>query len=222
MSLSQHHHDDVTRKVLLGHSVKDTILNPRVDAYVDNTALMHAWGRQGCRDIHLSRVMKEIFVVVRDQNVDSNLHYVKSLDNPTDHSPANRHPTTGLPLHAGEPARDLQGKFSALKDMLSRIRLDPKYKLNESRNGINREDQFAFNILSWSARYGETKLKILSHLQSPTDVTQLDLEISSYYKSCAYEVSTRRIQRPSGTRHVQLRCEPPFPILPSQHVGSHC
>ncbi len=65
-------------------SVKDRILNSRVDAYVDNMALMHAWGRQGCRDIHLSRVMKEIFTVVRDQNVDLNLHYVRSSDNPAD------------------------------------------------------------------------------------------------------------------------------------------
>ncbi len=65
-------------------SIKDQIQDSRVDAYVDNTALLHAWGRQGCKDIHMARVLKSIFEVVSKYNVDLNLHYVPSGENPAD------------------------------------------------------------------------------------------------------------------------------------------
>lgn len=65
-------------------SVQAVIAGHRVDAYVDNVALLHAWGKQGCRDIQLARILKSIFKVVTEVNVDLNLHYVPSAKNPAD------------------------------------------------------------------------------------------------------------------------------------------
>ncbi len=65
-------------------SVGGSIRGHRVDAYVDNMAVIHAWGKQGCRDINLARVIKRVFTVVTDLNVDLSLHYIPSAQNPAD------------------------------------------------------------------------------------------------------------------------------------------
>jgi len=65
-------------------SVGNRIRGSRVDAYVDNMAVVHAWGRQGCKDIKLARVIKSIFAVVTELNVDLRVLYIPTKDNPAD------------------------------------------------------------------------------------------------------------------------------------------
>ena len=65
-------------------SVKDRIAGHRVDAFVDNMAVVWAWERQGCRDLELARIMKVLFSLVSSLNVDLHLIYIKSEENPAD------------------------------------------------------------------------------------------------------------------------------------------
>ena len=64
----------------------------------------------------------------------------------------------------------------ALKDSLTKVRLPNEMKLHENRCGIKREDQQHFNVLSKSARYVETSMKILLNINSPQEITQEKLE----------------------------------------------
>ncbi len=77
---------------------------------------------------------------------------------------------------AGEPIRDLQADYTALKDSLSRIRLDTQFRLNDTRTGKRREDQPVFNLLVRSARYVETQIKILQQIQHARETTPSDLQ----------------------------------------------
>ena len=60
---------------------------------------------------------------------------------------------------------DIQGDFQSLKDALSRIKLPADFRLNETRQGIRRNDQPLFSALSKCARYNETLVKLLTTLQ---------------------------------------------------------
>jgi len=71
---------------------------------------------------------------------------------------------------------DIQGDFQALKDSLSRIKLPPDLKLNESRQGIQRQDQPLFNVLCKCSRYNETLVKLLSTIEPGSIVTQETLD----------------------------------------------
>lgn len=57
---------------------------------------------------------------------------------------------------------DAQEDFQSIKDSLQKVKLPPELKLNESKQGIKREDQQTLNVLSRTARYAETTLKLLS------------------------------------------------------------
>ena len=59
---------------------------------------------------------------------------------------------------------------------LQKVRLSQEYKLNDSRQGIARADQTAYNIIAKCARYVETSFKWLS-LQS----NQNDPELQNLY-----------------------------------------
>ena len=74
-------------------------------------------------------------------------------------------------------AEDIEGEFMTVKDSAQKIRLPPDLKLNESRQGIKREDQPILNLITKSARYIETTLKILGEgvaTKSPLTNDQLD------------------------------------------------
>jgi len=59
-------------------------------------------------------------------------------------------------------AEDIQSEFAAIKDTLTKVKLPANLRLCESRQGIQRSDQTAFNILSRFGRYAETTIKLLS------------------------------------------------------------
>ena len=61
-------------------AVRDRIAGHRMDAFVDNMAVVCAWGKQGCRDMELERLLKHVFVLVTSHNVDLHLAYIKSGD----------------------------------------------------------------------------------------------------------------------------------------------
>ena len=60
------------------------IAGHRVDAVVDNMVVVHAWGKRGCKDLGLALVLKFIFSVVTELNVDLNVTYIPTAENPVD------------------------------------------------------------------------------------------------------------------------------------------
>ena len=58
----------------------------------------------------------------------------------------------------------LQEEFATIKDSVANIRLPPGLKVSDSRAGLKRDCQTAFNSAQRCARYSEVTLKILSTL----------------------------------------------------------
>jgi hypothetical protein len=69
---------------------------------------------------------------------------------------------------------DIQQEFAIIKDSLQRVRLPKDLKVEDSRQGVKRNDQGRINNIAKCARYSETALKILSTID-PFNVTQADL-----------------------------------------------
>ena len=65
-------------------SVTDATKNCRVDAFVDNMAVLHAWENEGVRNRELTEVIKLIFLHIQANNISLRLHYVPSASNPAD------------------------------------------------------------------------------------------------------------------------------------------
>ena len=65
-------------------SIKDQIQGQRLDAGVDNMALLNAWKNEGCKSRELNVVLKEIFELVFEGDIVLNLIFVKSSDNAAD------------------------------------------------------------------------------------------------------------------------------------------
>ena len=65
-------------------SIKDQIQGQRLDAGVDNMALLNAWKNEGCKSRELNVVLKEIFKLVFEGDIVMNLIFVKSSDNAAD------------------------------------------------------------------------------------------------------------------------------------------
>ena len=63
-------------------SFSSTIANSRIDVFVDNIALIHAWNSQGARSHKLSDALKAIFQVTIASNCVLNLIYVQSYLSP--------------------------------------------------------------------------------------------------------------------------------------------
>ncbi|CAC5388722.1 unnamed protein product [Mytilus coruscus] len=63
-------------------SVKDKIVNARVDAFCDNLAVVKAWNNEGGRDPSLNSILKQIFKLSKSVNLDLRLMYVRSAENP--------------------------------------------------------------------------------------------------------------------------------------------
>ena len=58
--------------------------NTRIDAFVDNKALLASWDNQVSKSPVISSVMKSIFQFVFKRNILLSLHYVPSKENPAD------------------------------------------------------------------------------------------------------------------------------------------
>ena len=69
-------------KVLL--AFQDQLVNTRVDALVDNQAVVSSWNNQGGRSVLLTRVMKRLFFTTAKLNISLHLSYIPTGDNPAD------------------------------------------------------------------------------------------------------------------------------------------
>ena len=63
---------------------RDQLCNARVDALVDNQAVIHAWNNQGGRSAPLNNALKVLFATTAELNVLLRLSYVRSAENPAD------------------------------------------------------------------------------------------------------------------------------------------
>ena len=70
------------------------------------------------------------------------------------------------------PAEQLQEEFNCIKESLTSIRLPPSLHFADSRQGLKRESQAAYNSIAKSAKYVETTLKILSQLHTGDPVVR--------------------------------------------------
>jgi hypothetical protein len=65
-------------------SIKDRIVNCRVDALVDNMALVHTWNGESGRDSSLVKLIKDLFQLTYKSNADLRIQYIPSKQNPAD------------------------------------------------------------------------------------------------------------------------------------------
>ena len=80
--------DIATKEAMAIHnsllSCRDKVRNTRVDALVDNQAVVHAWNNQGKRSSSLNIVMKKLFATTMELNVCLHLSYIRTKENPAD------------------------------------------------------------------------------------------------------------------------------------------
>ena len=80
--------DIATKEAMAIHnsllSCWDKVRNARVDALVDNQAVVHAWNNQGGRSSLLNIVMKKLFATTMELNVYLHLSYIRTNENPAD------------------------------------------------------------------------------------------------------------------------------------------
>lgn len=60
------------------------ISNARVDAYTDNTAFIHSWGKQGGKNTELNSVLKSLYDISLCCNSHIKLYFTPSARNPAD------------------------------------------------------------------------------------------------------------------------------------------
>ena len=103
-------------------------------------------------DARISNVEK----ICKVQEAKSNVEYTEDTAEAgvKDFSDSSTNPAVG--------AADLQRQYEAVKDSVSRIDLPSFLKVNDSPAGIKQENKSALCILSKSAWYSETGLKLLS------------------------------------------------------------
>ena len=68
-------------------------------------------------------------------------------------------------------ASDVQKEFESIRDSVAKITLPPWLKVHDTQTGIKQENKPALKILSKSARYTETGLKLLSTFQKSENNT---------------------------------------------------
>ncbi|XP_069109268.1 uncharacterized protein, partial [Argopecten irradians] len=73
---------DAVLKTIATH--EGSMKNHRVDAHVDNRAVVAAWEGQGCRSSELNDLIKGIFAITQRSNIDLRLQYIPSAENPAD------------------------------------------------------------------------------------------------------------------------------------------
>ena len=64
-------------------------------------------------------------------------------------------------VSGGSLYSSVQDEFNAIKDKVSSVKLPPELRVGNSRSGIKREDTNSANIITNSAKYAETTLKLL-------------------------------------------------------------
>ena len=57
---------------------------------------------------------------------------------------------------------NIQAEFAAIKEALQRVKLPADLMLNDSKQGIKREDQPTLQVVARAARYAEVTLKLLN------------------------------------------------------------
>ena len=79
-------------------------------------------------------------------------------------------------------SENVQANYNIIKDSLAQVKLDTSVKLHDTKAGIRRNDQPLVNVISKSARYAETTLKLLSlqRIDTVTEDTLNDLFTISY------------------------------------------
>ena len=94
-----------------------------------------------------------------------------------------------LPGLVSDPFIEVQSEFTALKDTLTRVKLDSDLKVPDSRVGVRPQFSHQCSVIQRCAKYAETSVKIISLLQdravydlqtstltpTPRPVTQQDL-----------------------------------------------
>ena len=65
-------------------AISKEIADARVDAMVDNTAVVHAWTREGSKDVNLNAILKQMSALMISLNCDLHLTYIPSAENPAD------------------------------------------------------------------------------------------------------------------------------------------
>ena len=90
-------------------ALSTSVMDHRVDAFVDNMALVSAWHGQGGRNSQLTDVIKELFQVTMVSNIDLKIAYVPSAANAADD--VSRSFSKQDAMLAGTPWLVLQGKF---------------------------------------------------------------------------------------------------------------
>ncbi|KAK3752000.1 hypothetical protein QZH41_010970 [Actinostola sp. cb2023] len=63
---------------------RESLVNARVDAFVDNQCLVQAWRTQAARAGPFSDALKELYSTVADQNIHMAVSYISSGENPAD------------------------------------------------------------------------------------------------------------------------------------------
>ncbi|KAK3747007.1 hypothetical protein QZH41_011964, partial [Actinostola sp. cb2023] len=63
---------------------RESLVNARVDAFVDNQCLVQAWRTQAARAGLFSDALKELYSTVADQNIHLAVSYISSGENPAD------------------------------------------------------------------------------------------------------------------------------------------
>jgi len=71
---------------------------------------------------------------------------------------------------------DIQEQYRAIKDALQRVKLPPEVKVDDSKQGIKRQELSKAHIISKSAQYCETLYKLLLTLEPEQTLSQGDLE----------------------------------------------
>ncbi len=64
--------------------MRSSITNSRLDVYVDSAVLLGAWTRQHCRNVEMSSLLKDIFQLLLDCNINMSMHFVPSRQNAAD------------------------------------------------------------------------------------------------------------------------------------------
>ena len=82
------------------NSIRESIRRCRVDAHVDNQALIGAWNNEGSKSRMLNSTLKELFQLTLDLDIILNLHYVPSKENLAD-EPSRQLNKSDAILHTG-------------------------------------------------------------------------------------------------------------------------
>ncbi|VDI04715.1 Hypothetical predicted protein [Mytilus galloprovincialis] len=138
-------------------SVKERIVDSRVDAFCDNLAVVNAWSNQGGRDPSLNGVLRKIFTLSKTVNMDLRLVYVSSSRNPADRE-----------------SRKLRLSDAMLSPM--------KWKFVEERFGPHTSDLMALDSNAMNDTNVERRLRYLDSLVGSTSYNKKKLSLEKEFE----------------------------------------